>query len=157
MRRFRHSTRLGRRSGCNKELTCFAENPIQTESLQTEGKSGMPLNLESLSDDAKTAYLARVAHTLTICARDTYEFGTEDVLNPQMLRAYNELLHQVIGSIASRLAGSQEQEPIEYAIEMIDLFGVERERVEEMNWALKYALQRCSRVPDQFRRKPLVR
>ncbi|SRR6266849_9914562 len=102
----------------------------------------MHLNLESLSDDAKTAYLARVAHTLTICARDTYEFGTEDVLNPQMLRAYNELLHQVIGSIVSRLAGSQE--PIEYAIEMIDLFGVEQDRVEEMNWALKYALHRCS-------------
>ena len=35
----------------------------------------MSLNLESLSDEAKTALLARIAHTLTICARDTYEFG----------------------------------------------------------------------------------
>jgi hypothetical protein len=100
----------------------------------------MPLNLESLSDDAKTAYLARVAHTLTICARDTYEFGTENVLNPQTLRAYNELLHQVVGSIVSRLAGSQQ--PVQSTIEMIHLFGVEQDRVEEIDWALKYALQR---------------
>ena len=106
----------------------------------------MPLNLESLSDDEKTALLARIAHTLTICARDTYEIATENVLNPHILRAYNELLHQVIGSIVSRLAGSQE--PIEYAIEMIGLFGVEQDSVEEMNWALKYALQRCSAVPE---------
>jgi len=99
----------------------------------------MALNLESLSDDAKTAYLARVAHMLTICARDTYEFGTEDVLNPQTLRAYNELLHQVIGSIIGRL-GSQES--VESTVEMIHLFGVEQDRVEEINWALKYSLQK---------------
>lgn len=102
----------------------------------------MHVNLESLSDDAKTAYLARVAHTLTICARDTYEFGTEDVLNPQTLRAHNELLHQVIGSIVGRLTGSEE--PVESTIEMTHLFGVEQDRVEEVNWALKYALQRCN-------------
>ena len=53
----------------------------------------MPLDLESISFDGKTALLARIAHTLTICARDTYEIGTENVLNPQTLRAYNELLH----------------------------------------------------------------
>ena len=114
----------------------------------------MSLNLESLSDDAKTALLARIAHTLAICARDTYEFGTENVLNPQMLRAYNELLHQVIGSVVSRLAGSQE--PVESTIDMIRSFGAEQNRVEEINWTLKYALQRCSRVPDQPR-KPLFR
>jgi hypothetical protein len=107
----------------------------------------LPLNLESLSDDAKTPYLARIAHTLTICARDTYEFGTENVLNPQMLRAYNELLHQVIGSVISRLAGSQES--VQSTVELIRLFGVEQDRVEEINWTLKYALQRCTRVPDQ--------
>jgi hypothetical protein len=91
----------------------------------------MPLNPELLSNDAKIAYLARVAHTLTICARDTYEFGTEDVLNPQTLRAYNELLHQIIGSIISRLAGSKE--PVESTIEMIHLFGVEQDRVKRVN------------------------
>jgi len=102
----------------------------------------MPLDLESLSYDAKTALLARIAHTLTICARDTYEVGTENVLNPQTLRAYNELLHQVTGSIINRLAGSQE--PVEFTIETIRSFGIERDRVEETEWALNYALHRCS-------------
>jgi hypothetical protein len=61
----------------------------------------MRLDLESLSYDAKTALLARIAHTPTICARDTYEIGTENVLNPQSVRAYNELLHPVTGSIVN--------------------------------------------------------
>jgi len=102
----------------------------------------MPISLESLSDDAKNALLARIAHTLTICARDTYEIGTENVLNPQTLRAYNELLHQVIGSMLDRLAGSQE--PVESTIETIRSFGIEQDRVEEVEWALKCALQWCS-------------
>ena len=109
----------------------------------------MPLDhLESLSYDAKTALLARIAHTLTICVRDTYEIGTENFLNPQTLRAYNELLHQVTGSIVNRLAGSQE--PVESTIETIRSFGIERNRVEEMNWALKYALQRVTSDPTSF-------
>lgn len=70
------------------------------------------------------------------------KFGTENVLNPQTLRAYNELLHQVTGSIVSRLAGSQES--VESSIEMIHLFGVEQDRVEEIDWALECALQRCN-------------
>jgi hypothetical protein len=70
----------------------------------------MPLNLESLSYEAKTAFLARMAHTLTICARGTYEIGTDNVLNPQILRAYNELLHQVTGSILSRTEQSGRNE-----------------------------------------------
>jgi hypothetical protein len=38
------------------------------------------LNIESLSPAAKAALLARIAHTLTVCARDTYEVGTENAL-----------------------------------------------------------------------------
>jgi hypothetical protein len=101
----------------------------------------MPLDLESLSYDAKTALLAHITHTLTICARDTYEIGTENVLNPQTLRAYNELLHQVIGSMLDRLAGSEES--VESTIEMIRSFGNEQDRAEEIDWALKYSLYRC--------------
>lgn len=106
------------------------------------------VDLESLSEDAQTAFLARMAHTLTICALDTYEIGTDNVLNPQILRAYNELLHQVTGSILSRLAGSEES--VEPTIDMIRSFGIERNRVEEMNWALRYALQRCSVGSNNF-------
>jgi len=36
----------------------------------------MPLNIETLSNDARTILLARLACELTICARETYEVGT---------------------------------------------------------------------------------
>ncbi len=67
----------------------------------------MSLNLESLSSVVRTALLARIAYALTICARATYEAGTENVLDPQTLRAYNELLHRVTGSVVSHLTNSQ--------------------------------------------------
>src|SRR5437899_10465287 len=92
----------------------------------------MPLNLESLSDAARTALLARIAHTLTICARDTYEVGTKNVLDPQTLRAYNELLHRVTGSVVSHLSGSQGYS-LPSMVEMIRSFGIHHKRVGEMD------------------------
>ena len=68
-------------------------------------KNVMPINLESLSSTAQRAFLARLAHALTICARDTYEVGTENVLDSRTLRAYNELLLRVSGSVVSHLSG----------------------------------------------------
>jgi len=81
----------------------------------------MPLNLESLSDAARTALLARIAHTLTI-------------------RAYNELLHRVTGSVVSHLSGSQGYS-LPSMVEMIRSFGIHHKRVGEMDWALQNALQ----------------
>jgi hypothetical protein len=40
----------------------------------------MPLNIESLSNIAKAELLARIAHRLTVVARDTYEVGRFYVL-----------------------------------------------------------------------------
>lgn len=100
----------------------------------------MPLNLESLSDAAKAALLARLANTLTICARNTYEVGTENVVDSQTLRSYNELLHRVTGSVATHLAGS-EGYSLQSIIEMIRSFGVNHGRAGEMGWALEYALK----------------
>src|SRR5215472_9237066 len=63
-------------------------------------KKQMSLNSESLPANVKAVLLARLANELTICARDTYEVGTERVLQPEVLRAYNELLHRV--TVAAR-------------------------------------------------------
>src|SRR5271156_2261554 len=103
----------------------------------------MSLNLELLSDTAKTAFLARLAKTLTICARDTYEIGTENVIDSRTLRAYNELQHGVSGAVVSHLSGL-EGYSLECVIEMVRLFGVNHGRVREMNWALQFALQPLS-------------
>ena len=108
----------------------------------------MPLNLESLSDAAKAALLARIAYTFTICARDTYEVGTENVIEAQTLRAYNELLHHVTGSVVSQLSGSQGYS-FEPVIEMIRSFGNNYGRVAKMDWALRYALPGTAKEPKE--------
>ena len=59
----------------------------------------MSPEIESLSDEARLKILAGLAHELTICARDTYEVGTDEVRDPRDLRAYNELLHCVTASV----------------------------------------------------------
>jgi hypothetical protein len=100
----------------------------------------MSLNLELRSDAAKTEFLARLAKTLTICARDTYEIGTENVVDSRTLRGYNELLHGVSGAVVSHLTGS-EGYSLESVVEMVRLFGINHGRAREMNWALRYALR----------------
>jgi hypothetical protein len=84
--------------------------------------------------------LARIAHTLTISARDTYEVGTENVLDPRTLRAYNELLHRVTSSVVSHLSGSQGQS-LESNVEMVRSFGIRYNRTVEIDGALQNALQ----------------
>ena len=100
----------------------------------------MSLNIESLSPAAKTALLARIAYTLTVCARETYEVGTENVLDPQTLRAYNEVLHRVTSSVVSHLSGAQGQS-LESIVEMVRSFGIRYNRAGEMDWALQNAVQ----------------
>ena len=104
----------------------------------------MPLNLESLSDAGRTAVLAHIAHALTTCARDTYEVGTRNVLNPQTLRAYNELLHRVTGSVVDHLSG-KEGYSLESIVELMRSFGVHHNRGGEMDRALERALQSVER------------
>jgi hypothetical protein len=54
--------------------------------------------------------LVSLAHQLTIAARDTYEFGTDRVVDAVRLRRFNELLHRVLGHAQSELAGDVERE-----------------------------------------------
>jgi hypothetical protein len=100
----------------------------------------MAINLESVPESAETELLTRIAHTLTICARDTYEVGTEHVLDPETLRAYNELLHRVTGLVVSPLSSSAGQS-LAVIVEMVHSFGTRHNRVKEMDWALQNALQ----------------
>jgi len=104
----------------------------------------MPLNIDSLSNSAKTVVLARIAHTLTICARDTYEAGTENVLEPHVLRAFNELLHRVTGAVRDHVLGS-EGYSLEVILEMMRTFGERHNRVNEIKWAIEYATEKPQR------------
>jgi hypothetical protein len=95
-------------------------------------------NVQSLSNHAKTVLLARLAYTLTICARDTYEVGTDRVVQPELLRAYNELLHRVTAAAVSHMLGSGGYS-LEGVLEMLHAFGEMNKRTGEMKWALEQA------------------
>jgi hypothetical protein len=97
------------------------------------------MDTASLSDSARTALLARIAFELTLSARHTYEAGTENVLDPQGLRAYNELLHRVTSAVVSHLSGT-DGISLETILEMIRGFGARHNRAKEIEWVLDRAL-----------------
>jgi hypothetical protein len=98
----------------------------------------MTLNVESMSNHAKTVLLASLATTLTICARDTYEVGTDRVVQPELLRGYNELLHRVTGAVRDHLLESKGYS-LKDIFEMLRAFGEKNGKTGEMHWALEQA------------------
>jgi hypothetical protein len=99
----------------------------------------MSFDVELLSNRDKVLLLARLANTLTICARDTYEVGTDRVLKPELLRAYNELLHRVTNATRDHLQETTEGYPMKAVLEMLRDFGERHGKAEEMRWALEQA------------------
>jgi hypothetical protein len=91
-----------------------------------------------MSNHAKTVLLASLASTLTICARDTYEVETQRVVEPELLRAYNELLHRVTGAARDHLLESKGYS-LQDILGMLREFGDKNGRTREMKWALEQA------------------
>ncbi len=50
--------------------------------------------------------IAYLSYELTIYARDTYEPGTGGLLDPERLRGFNEMMHQLTGFILALIQGS---------------------------------------------------
>jgi hypothetical protein len=100
----------------------------------------MNMNTETLTHAARTALLARLAHNLTVCARETYEVGTENVLQPQLLRSYNELLHRVTAAVRDHMAGTDGYS-LESILEMLREFGTRFNQAEQIDWAMNKSLQ----------------
>lgn len=98
------------------------------------------VDISSLPEQLKAPFLARLAHELTVCARSTYEAGTENILEPQVLRGYNELLHRVTACIRSHLTEDTEF-PVSAILEMARGFGIDFNRTQEIEWALKMAFE----------------
>lgn len=104
------------------------------------------MNTETLTLDERTVVLAWIAHTLTICARTTYEAGTENVLEPQLLRSYNELLHRVTAALQEHASGNAEFS-LETILEMIRQFGTRHGRTQQLESAVNRAMQEFQRKP----------
>jgi len=96
------------------------------------------VDVSGLSHFARTILLARIAHQLTVAARSTYEPGTENILEPNVLRGYNELLHRVTSSIRSHVDRTEGMS-LEAVLETMEEFGVRFNRVDEINWVISLA------------------
>ena len=99
----------------------------------------MFLNVSSMSPADRTKFLAYLAHTLTVCARDTYAVGTSNVTEPKVLRAYNELLHRVTAAVIEHLNGSPVFS-VDTILEMTKSFAGHNKR-QEMDRAVSCALK----------------
>jgi hypothetical protein len=96
-----------------------------------------------MSDAARTEFLARIAHALTVCSRETYEAGTDNVLEPQVLRAYNELMHRVTASVHDHLTGFKGFS-VETVLELMRAFGEKHNRVKEIASTIERARRKMS-------------
>ena len=69
-------------------------------SVESEGRWFVGLN-----DSDKIAFLAAVAHALTVAGRSSYSFEGHGLENPVRLRRINEVQHRVLACLAELLSG----------------------------------------------------
>ena len=71
------------------------------------------------SPQEKAEFLLRLAHTLTVLARDTYEVGGDGLTEPSRLRRINELQHRVLSSLIALRKGDRKRYPDEVLVRFI--------------------------------------
>jgi hypothetical protein len=98
----------------------------------------MPFDTTSWSSADKAYFLAVLAHELTVSARGTYEVGTDGVLQPEALRAFNEMEHRVTGSVRDHLRGIAGM-PLEAVLEMLMDFGARHNQMAAIQYAISHA------------------
>lgn len=73
----------------------------------------------SLNRAAQVKLLSRFGFNLTVAARDTYEVGTEELIDPRRLRQINEVLHHIFGHIGKLLNNDPDRYPDDVLISML--------------------------------------
>jgi hypothetical protein len=73
-----------------------------------------------LDAPSQARVLARVAHMLTIHARESYEVGTDGVNDTISLRRSNEVMHRLTSQICALLEGDEKRFPDEVILRIID-------------------------------------
>lgn len=64
-------------------------------------------------------FLSRLAHQITIFARDTYEINSNSIQDPIRLRGINEIMHQILGQQTKLLSGDRRRYSDDILIKMI--------------------------------------
>jgi hypothetical protein len=67
----------------------------------------------------KVDVLLRLAHELTILARDTYDPESDGVTNPSRLRSINEIQHRVIGFVLALMTNNPNRYPDDVLVQII--------------------------------------
>ena len=73
----------------------------------------------SYSMQEQAEYLVRLAHALTILARDTYEIGQDGVTNPARLRLLNEVQHRITSFLLALLKNEPQRYPEDVLVRII--------------------------------------
>ena len=97
----------------------------------------------NLAPDAQRRVLAAVGHSLTIAARDTYEFQAPGVRAPQRLRDINEIQHRIFGHIAALATSDARRYPDDDLMSIVLELGDEHVRAQTLR-ALQDALARAT-------------
>jgi len=64
-----------------------------------------------MSEQEQIAFLCTLSHDLTISARDTYEAGTDQVLDGARLKVFNEAQHRLLGQLSHLVHHDAERYP----------------------------------------------
>ena len=62
--------------------------------------------IANLAFEHRLRFLARLSFEITIAGRNSYEAGTDDLINPRQLRRVNEIQHRVAACLSQLLNGT---------------------------------------------------
>jgi hypothetical protein len=98
----------------------------------------------SSSPAEKADVLLRLAHELTIIARDTYDQESDGVTNPSRLRSINEIQHRTIGFVLALMTNNPNRYPDDVLVQIIldhpEDAELQRQLQEEMDRILSHAV-----------------
>jgi hypothetical protein len=75
--------------------------------MMTEDWGGEMDAFVRLGSAERAQWLVCLASALTVAARDTYEVGGDNILDPRRMRRFNELLHRTVNQLRHQIRGDQ--------------------------------------------------
>ena len=95
------------------------------------------------SESQQAKFLSRLAHQITIFARDTYELDGNLLLDPARLRGINEIMHRIIGQQFKLLSGDTSRYPDDFLIKTIFDMATECNFEKHMDLSVTESLSYC--------------
>lgn len=93
--------------------------------------------------------LAHLSYELTLLGRDTYEAGTESVMDPARLRAINELQHQITQFLRALLEGDPQRYPDDLLLRLLFKSATDVTLRQQLDWVFQRFVQQLE--PSQRR------